>query len=182
MKRIALIGIMALALGLVGAAIVVTALGGIHTLRTQRYAANEVAGHGWEYRAVQEAPTGRGYAGNAADRGRAYRGGTAWRSASTEHVWETIEGLVEEDMAGEPDLVLRLRDGQLVPVGTGPGWLTSQWVTLEKGAEIAVRGFWEGGEFKAAEITRLADGARITLRDENGQPMWAGQGRRANRG
>jgi RNase P/RNase MRP subunit p29 len=47
---------------------------------------------------------------------------------------------------------------------------------------VQVRGYWEDGEFKAAQVTRLADGQTIALRDELGRPAWAGAGRNAKGG
>jgi hypothetical protein len=57
--------------------------------------------------------------------------------------------------------------------------MESQGFLLEAGDTIVVRGYWEGSEFKAAQVTRLQDGRTIALRDEIGRPAWAGAGRRA---
>jgi MinD-like ATPase involved in chromosome partitioning or flagellar assembly len=40
-------------------------------------------------------------------------------------------------------------------VGTGPSWLQAQGFVLETGDQVTIRGFWEDGEFKAGEITRV---------------------------
>jgi hypothetical protein len=52
-------------------------------------------------------------------------------------------------------------------------------LALSQGEEVTIVGYWEDGEFKAAEITRLSDGATIVLRDANGRPAWSGAGQRA---
>jgi hypothetical protein len=39
---------------------------------------------------------------------------------------------------------------------------------------VRMRGYWEGGAFNAAQVTRLRDGETIVLRDEVGRPVWAG--------
>jgi hypothetical protein len=57
--------------------------------------------------------------------------------------------------------------------------MASQGFTLQAGEPVQVRGYWEDGEFKAAQVTRLTDGRTIILRDEIGQPAWAGAGRNA---
>jgi len=57
--------------------------------------------------------------------------------------------------------------------------MTSQGFTLQAGDPVQVRGYWEDDELKAAQVTRLADGQTITLRDEAGHPAWAGNGKRA---
>ena len=38
------------------------------------------------------------------------------------------------------------------------------------GEMVQVRGYWEDNEFKAAQVTRLADGETIVLRDDVGRP------------
>ena len=77
------------------------------------------------------------------------------------------------------DLVIETSDGAAVTVGTGPMYMASKGFTLQAGDSVQVRGYWEGEEFKAAQVTRLADGQTITLRDELGRPAWAGAGRMA---
>ena len=79
------------------------------------------------------------------------------------------------------DLVIETSDGKKLTVGTGPMPLydgASQGFALQAGEPVQVRGYWEDGEFKAAQVTRLTDGQTITLRDELGRPAWAGCGRR----
>jgi len=77
------------------------------------------------------------------------------------------------------DLVIEMSDGKKMTIGTGPMYMASQGFTLQAGEPVQVLGYWEDGEFKAAQVTRLADGQTITLRDELGRPAWAGAGRRA---
>ena len=93
--------------------------------------------------------------------------------------WLEYEGIVVQVPADGVDLVIRTSDGQEVKVGTGPGYMASQGFTLQAGDTVQVRGYWEDGELKAAEMTRLTDGQTITLRDEAGHPAWAGSGKRA---
>ena len=80
------------------------------------------------------------------------------------------------------DLVIETSDGGKLTVGTGPMYMASQGFTLQAGDSVQVRGYWEDHEFKAAQVTCLADGRTITLRDELGRPAWAGAGRIARGG
>ena len=66
-----------------------------------------------------------------------------------------------------------------VLIGTGPGYLAEQGFEIQVGDAVSVDGFWENEEFKATEITLLADDSSIVLRDKWGRPMWAGAGRKA---
>ena len=62
-------------------------------------------------------------------------------------------------------------------VGTGPGYMETQGFALQAGERIQVLGYWEDGELKAAQLTRLRDGETVMLRDEYGRPAWSGAGR-----
>jgi hypothetical protein len=97
----------------------------------------------------------------------------------TPDVWLEYQGTVVQVPEGGGDLVVRTNDGQELTVGTGPMVMASQGFTLQAGEQVQVRGYWEDGEFKAAQVTRLADGQTITLRDQFGRPAWAGAGRNA---
>jgi hypothetical protein len=57
--------------------------------------------------------------------------------------------------------------------------MAAQDFALQAGERVQVQGYWEDDELKAAQVTRLADGQSITLRDEAGRPAWAGNGRQA---
>ncbi|NOR83494.1 MAG: hypothetical protein GQ526_08385 [Ardenticatenales bacterium] len=133
-------------------------------------------GQGQGNRRVAEAenntlPRGDQGLGNQGE-GRAERGYPNYEDAS--HEWMEIEGTVVQVPDEGVDLVIDTREGD-VHVGTGPGYLAQKDYVLQTGESIRVVGYWEDGEFKAAEITRTADGATISLRDEVGRPAWAGQ-------
>jgi len=80
------------------------------------------------------------------------------------------------------DLVIEMSDGKKLSVGTGPMYMASQDLILQAGEPVQVLGYWEDHEFKAVQLTCLADGRTIILRDELGRPAWAGAGRRAGGG
>jgi len=93
--------------------------------------------------------------------------------------WLVYEGAVVQVPEDGVDLVIETSDGERLTVGTGPMYMNSQGFTLQAGEPVQVQGYWEDGEFKAAQLTCLADGQTITLRDELGRPAWAGAGRNA---
>jgi len=96
--------------------------------------------------------------------------------------WLEYEGTVVQAPEDGGDLVIETSEGEELTVGTGPMYMASQGFTLQAGEPVQVRGYWEDGEFKAAQVTRLADGQTITLRDALGRPAWAGAGRNAQGG
>jgi hypothetical protein len=91
--------------------------------------------------------------------------------------WNVYEGTVVQAPAAGVDLIITTGDGEELVIGTGPGYLEDQGLALQLGESVQVRGYWNDGEFKAAQVTRLRDGETITLRDEVGRPAWAGGGR-----
>ena len=96
--------------------------------------------------------------------------------------WVDLTGAVVQTPDDGVDLVIKTDDGGEIVVGTGPGYMREQGFTLQAGELVQVRGYWEDNELKAAQITRMADGATITLRDEIGRPAWSGAGRNQNGG
>ena len=93
--------------------------------------------------------------------------------------WVVVEGIVVQVPQEGVDLIIETAEGAELQIGTGPNYLETQGFALQAGEEVHVRGYWEDGELKAAELTRLQDGASIALRDEFGRPAWAGSGKRA---
>jgi len=90
--------------------------------------------------------------------------------------WLTYTGAVTQVPSEGVDLVLETASGELV-VGTGPSAMAEQGVEVRDGDELEVMGYWEDDEFKAAEITFLATGQTVVLRDEWGRPVWSGSER-----
>lgn len=105
--------------------------------------------------------------------------GRNWqREASEIQEQISITGVVIQAPAYGVDMILETAEGDVL-IGTGPGYLAEQGFFIQAGDSLQVSGIWENDEFKAAEITHLADGTSIILRDEWGRPMWSGAGRRA---
>jgi hypothetical protein len=118
---------------------------------------------------------GGGYGRSA---GAAVGTGSTYEVPSEE--WTVYEGTIMQAPGAGVDLVIATDDGEEIAVGTGPSYMESQGFALQAGERVQVQGYWEdGSEFKAAQITRLRDGATIALRDQLGRPAWAGNGRGA---
>jgi hypothetical protein len=132
---------------------------------------------------------GEGYGVYAQGNGRGGYGpgaGTVERKylnhGSAPEEWDLYEGTVVRAPAAGVDLVIETDSGEEVEVGTGPGYMEGQGFTLEAGERVQLQGYWEDGEFKAAQVTRLrrlGGSETIALRDEIGRPAWAGAGRGA---
>jgi len=153
--------------------------------RTALVAEAEGNGHGHDEasgHAEGESGQGRGGYGSQGETG----GSVAERkypnydgSPPSPEEWLVHEGAVVLPPEDGVDLVIEMSDGKKLTVGTGPMYMASQGFILQAGELVQVRGYWEDHEFKAAQVTRLADGRTITLRNELGRPSWAGAGRNA---
>jgi len=113
--------------------------------------------------------------------GTGYRGGqgetTPGSGTTIDGTLHTVRGVAVEV---DTDLVLRTESGD-VQVGLGPAHYREQaGFAIYAGDELEISGFDEAEEFKAASVHNLTTGARITLRDGDGRPMWAGQGNLRN--
>ena len=89
--------------------------------------------------------------------------------------WVTIDGTLMSFQDG--NMVLGTPAGELIAFQTGqPRFFAGQGVTFQVGDEIKVVGFYEGENFVAGDITQVATGLLVMLRDPNGRPLWAGPG------
>jgi hypothetical protein len=95
--------------------------------------------------------------------------------------WLTISGTVSSVSNGA--VVMLAVDGTSYNLQMGqPRFWQSQGVTLEVGDAIEVLGFWMNQEFTVGDITKIATGEHIILRDPNGRQLWAGPGRSGESG
>jgi hypothetical protein len=129
---------------------------------------------------------GQGLGSNAQSNGRGGQGGSGGmaerqyrNSQAAPAEWQMYEGSVVQVPESGVDLVIETDTGEELVIGTGPSYISDQGFALGHGERIQVSGYWEGSEFKAAQITCLSDGQTLTLRNETGQPAWAGAGRNA---
>jgi hypothetical protein len=93
--------------------------------------------------------------------------------------WETHEGTVVQVPEPGMEMMIQTNEGEELVIGTGPLDLAGQGFVLQVGEPVQVRGYWEDGEFKATQLTRLTTGQTFALRDDSGRPVWAGAGRNA---
>jgi hypothetical protein len=89
--------------------------------------------------------------------------------------WITLDGTLISFQGA--NMTLATPTGELVAIQAGqPRFFASQGITLQVGDELSVLGFYEGENFNAGEVTQLATGMTVMLRDPNGRPLWAGPG------
>lgn len=85
--------------------------------------------------------------------------------------WSASGTILELAIVG---LRLQLADGSEIFVELGaPDYWQNQDVTLLAGATVTVDGFFNGTDYHARTVM-TSDGAILAVRDENGQPLWAG--------
>ena len=112
---------------------------------------------------------GRGQRGQGVGQNQSQQG------PMTPHTWTTLQGTVAS-VEAQTMVVDTGEMGQLT-LDLGPaGFAEQQGVVFTPGDQVTVQGFDESGMFHAAEITQIASGQNLQLRDPNGRPLWAGQG------
>ena len=94
----------------------------------------------------------------------------------TDKDWLTLEGTVVN--FDSETLVTNLSTGNELLV-EGRAWSFAQESSFSTsvGNELRLSGFYEGEDFEVGSIEDLTSGQTVLLRDENGRPMWAGNGR-----
>lgn len=89
--------------------------------------------------------------------------------------WITIEGTLTSFQSGS--MTVTTPEGEMIAFKTGqPRFFAEQNINFQVGDEIKVIGFYENEQFMAGDITQVATGLRVMLRDPNGRPLWAGPG------
>jgi len=105
-------------------------------------------------------------------------------SASSEHVvspadWVELSGDLEE--MGSDLWLITLSDGTQIEIEGRPlSYLIEQAFDASIGDQLALRGFYEDGDFKVGHIVNQNTGQETDLRNETGQPLWSGNGWRNN--
>ncbi len=90
--------------------------------------------------------------------------------------WITLDGQITA--VARNSLTVQTIEGETMAIQLGqPRFAESQGITFTANERVRIVGFWEGTQFQAGEITQLATGARLMLRDPNGRPLWGGPGR-----
>jgi len=140
----------------------------------QGYGASGGQGNGQGGQSNQGYGAGNGQ-GSGYGRGRgAGQGNGTGQATVTE--WVTLTGTVTS--VDETTMVVTATTGQEISV-TNRAWsfAQEQGFTVQAGEQVTLTGFYDGDAFEAGQITNETTSQSVQLRDENGRPMWAGQGR-----
>ena len=88
--------------------------------------------------------------------------------------WFTLDSEVVD--VGEQALLVTFGDRQTMDI-TGRAWSFAREMGFlaQPGDQLRVTGFYESEDhLEVSQMENLTSGAMVTLRDENGRPMWAG--------
>jgi len=93
--------------------------------------------------------------------------------------WNDLSGVLDE--MGSDLWLITLSDGSQIKIEGRPlSYLIEQGFSASLGDQIAIRGFYEDGEFKVGHIVNQDTGQETELRNEAGQPLWSGNGWKNN--
>jgi hypothetical protein len=94
--------------------------------------------------------------------------------------WVTLEGTVTAVDANL--LEVTTSDKKVIVVENRAWWFAQeQGLNLAVGDSVSLVGFYEDADFEAGSITSLATDQTVSLRDEDGRPLWAGRGSSSGR-
>ncbi len=77
----------------------------------------------------------------------------------------------------EDELVLNTAGEELIIEGRAWRYAQEQQFTTGAGHSLQVSGFYENQNLEVVQMTDLTSDQSVTVRDETGRPLWAGQGR-----
>lgn len=176
LKKIVLGGLLVALIGVLAVGAVIRTMDKTGNVAEARGQGNGRSSGEVTYVAANNGQTRGGGYGAGGGQGRAVNGTVAepLSEAPAPEDWIVYEGTVVEAPAAGVDMVLQTAGGEELLVGTGPGYLDTQDFVLQAGEQVQVKGFWEDGEFKAGELTRLRDGETVLMRDTYGRPAWSG--------
>jgi uncharacterized protein YdeI (BOF family) len=146
-------------------------------------------GQGGAGQGAQEGGQG-GYRGQGRGNARGDQTGTGQAHVDE---WLMLQGTVVR--LDEDALVVQTDSGEQVSVENRAWWFAQeQGFSAQVGDQVTLVGFYEGDDsstglrqaqpegsglrFEVGKIEDATNGQTVLLRDENGQPMWAGRGRR----
>jgi len=115
--------------------------------------------------------------GNGSSQGDIVRDGDQTGTGQAEvDEWLTLAGAV---VSADADvLVVDTASGEVAVENRGWWYAQEQGFVAQAGDQVVLTGFYENEDFEVGQIDNLTSGQTVTLRDENGRPMWAGRGRR----
>jgi hypothetical protein len=95
---------------------------------------------------------------------------------SEDHEWVAISGFVSA-LDGD-SLMIKANDERLLEVSGRAWWfIQEEGFELSVGDEVALKGFFENGEYELGSIENLTAGSALSIRDVYGTPLWSGRGR-----
>ena len=127
-------------------------------------------------------PLWSGGASNAggAQHGDQANGGTGEVQIAPED-WVTLDATVLT--VNRNGLTIESADGETLALSFGKAsFWQEQAVQFAAGDAVTIQGFWQDGQFQTGQVTKVATGERILLRDPNGRPLWGGPGRQGGNG
>jgi hypothetical protein len=90
--------------------------------------------------------------------------------------WLTLTGSVAQ--IDESALIISHASGEAITVEGRPWrFALEQGFTAAVGDTLSVTGFYEGDVFEVAQLANASRDQAVTIRQENGRPLWAGGGR-----
>ena len=93
--------------------------------------------------------------------------------------WIELEGTLQT--ANEDEYLILCQNGEEVLLeGRSLETMFSAGFYAEVNDPIQLKGFYEGEDFETAQISNLRTGQIVSIRSENGRPLWAGKGRRGS--
>ena len=117
--------------------------------------------------------------GNSGSKGNVDRGNSGNGAGEVELInkdWMTLEGTVAS--FDSEALIVDLNDnGELLIEGRAWSFAQESGFSTSIGNNLQFSGFYEGEDFEVGSIHDLTSVQTVLLRDENGRPMWAGNGR-----
>jgi len=108
--------------------------------------------------------------------------GISVRAASTQNTgiglaevdaWLIFTGTVES--VSQDLWTITLTDGSTLEIeGRKLSFMLEQGFIVEVGDNLTLTGFYEGESIEIGQIMKTNSGEMITIRDQNGRPLWSG--------
>jgi hypothetical protein len=87
--------------------------------------------------------------------------------------WLTFTGTVES--VSQDLWTITLTDGSTLEIeGRKLSFMLEQGFVVEVGDNLTLTGFYEGESIEIGQIIKTNSGEMITIRDQNGRPLWSG--------
>lgn len=87
--------------------------------------------------------------------------------------WLTFSGTVES--VSQDLWTITLTDGSTLEIeGRKLSFMHEQGFSVDVGDNLTIIGFFEGERFEIGQIMKTYSGEMITIRDQNGRPLWSG--------